>query len=56
MGTISRTEEVSRLNDVEDSFEERYLKVRIRIFLAQILLNEPIYKRRLNIFSFVAWL
>lgn len=30
MGTVSRTEEVSRLNDVEDSFEERYLKVRVQ--------------------------
>lgn len=28
MGNISRTEEVSRLRDVEDSFEERYMKVR----------------------------
>lgn len=28
MGNISRTEEVSRLKDVEDSFEERYLKVK----------------------------
>ncbi|XP_065215211.1 GRIP and coiled-coil domain-containing protein 2-like [Planococcus citri] len=28
MGNISRTEEVSRLRDVEDSFEERYMKLR----------------------------
>ena len=44
MGTISRTEEVSRLNDVEDSFEERYLKVRMTVF--QILIFLMVYSHQ----------
>lgn len=37
VGTVSKAEEISRLNDVEDSFEERYMKVRsIAFFFVRV--------------------